>query len=369
MGTAEHERSDEDLLLAARDEPEAFGLFYRRHVRALAAYFWRRSRDAEETADLTAETFAAALDGCARFDPGRGPAIGWLYGIAHRQLGTLHRRGAVEQRARRRMGMARLQLDDEELERVEADAVLEGPQARVLQELAELPAEQRAAVEARVFLRAARRRRAAPGERRDPRAPMAGVRGSPRRGVVGRVCGPRHPGWRPAGAVGGTAACVRAEGRRQRGADAGESHTCARGADGRGRAGRRKGRGVQRHDAVGAGAGGRKRSATAGRAARGRRLRPRPGAAAYDRPVSTWFAGTGASGRTRPRRARDRAVDERRCGTGAAGRGRRQRRIRPLRRGGQVFDVPTRGALTIRRRSPSRCATGRTHGCDLRLCR
>jgi RNA polymerase sigma factor (sigma-70 family) len=150
MTPAAHERSDEDLLLAARDEPEAFAWFYRRHVRALAAYFWRRTHDAETTADLTAETFAAALDGCGRFDPARGPAIGWLYGIAHRQLGTLVRRGAVEQRARRRMGMARLELDDEELERVEADAVLEGPQARVLEELAGLPPDQRAAVEARV---------------------------------------------------------------------------------------------------------------------------------------------------------------------------------------------------------------------------
>jgi DNA-directed RNA polymerase specialized sigma24 family protein len=102
------ERSDEELLRAAGAEPEAFAVFYRRHVRALSAYFWRRTRDAETTADLTAETFAAALDGCARFDPARGPAIGWLYGIAHRQLGTLARRGAVERRARRRLGMARL---------------------------------------------------------------------------------------------------------------------------------------------------------------------------------------------------------------------------------------------------------------------
>jgi hypothetical protein len=31
-------------VLAAADEPNAFALFYQRHVRALAAYFWRRSR-------------------------------------------------------------------------------------------------------------------------------------------------------------------------------------------------------------------------------------------------------------------------------------------------------------------------------------
>jgi RNA polymerase sigma-70 factor (ECF subfamily) len=49
------------------------------------------------------------------------------------------------------MGMARLELHDEELERIEADAVREGPHARVLEELAGLPADQRAAVEARVL--------------------------------------------------------------------------------------------------------------------------------------------------------------------------------------------------------------------------
>jgi RNA polymerase sigma-70 factor (ECF subfamily) len=151
MDATAGERTDEELLRAASAEPEAFAEFYRRHVRALSAYFWRRSRNAETTADLTAETFAAALDHCARFDPARGPAIGWLYGIAHRQLGTLARRGAVEQRARRRLGMVRLELDDDALERIEAEAVAEGPQARVLEELAGLPAEQRAAVEARVL--------------------------------------------------------------------------------------------------------------------------------------------------------------------------------------------------------------------------
>jgi RNA polymerase sigma-70 factor (ECF subfamily) len=49
------------------------------------------------------------------------------------------------------MGMVRLELHDEELERIEADAEREGPHARVLDELAGLPADQRAAVEARVL--------------------------------------------------------------------------------------------------------------------------------------------------------------------------------------------------------------------------
>ena len=65
-------RTDEELLAAVDGEPEAFGVFYRRHVRPLLGYFVRRTGDAELAADLCAETFAAALDGLRRFDPAHG---------------------------------------------------------------------------------------------------------------------------------------------------------------------------------------------------------------------------------------------------------------------------------------------------------
>ena len=38
-------RSDDDLLAATRSEPEAFAVFYRRHVHGLLAYFVRRTQD------------------------------------------------------------------------------------------------------------------------------------------------------------------------------------------------------------------------------------------------------------------------------------------------------------------------------------
>ena len=56
--------TDEALLLSG--EPEDFGRFYDRYVRSLLAYFQRRTRDPEVAADLTAETFAAALAARAR---------------------------------------------------------------------------------------------------------------------------------------------------------------------------------------------------------------------------------------------------------------------------------------------------------------
>ena len=139
-------RPDEQLLAAASREPEAFAAFYRRHARPLAGYFQRRTRDAELAADLTAETFAAALAGCGRFDAGRGPAVAWLYGIARHQLAGAQRRGRVDDRARRRLGMEPVLLDDEALARVEATGREDA--AAVLEHL---PPDQREAVRARVL--------------------------------------------------------------------------------------------------------------------------------------------------------------------------------------------------------------------------
>jgi RNA polymerase sigma factor (sigma-70 family) len=138
-------RTDEELLAAVAGEPDAFGAFYRRHVRPLIGYFMRRTGDAELAADLCAETFAAALDGLHRFDPGRGPAVAWLYGIARRLLSHAARRGVVEDRARRRLGMSPLLLTDAAIERIEAEASEVATAA-----LDELPADQREAVRARI---------------------------------------------------------------------------------------------------------------------------------------------------------------------------------------------------------------------------
>jgi RNA polymerase sigma-70 factor (ECF subfamily) len=139
---------DDEAILAALDTaPEGYAVFYRRHVAGLLGYFLRRTHDPEVAADLCAETFAAALDGAHRFDPARGPAVAWLYGIARRLLSHAQRRGAVEDRARRRLGMAPLDLTDAAIERIQAL----GTDTALAAALAELPEDQRAAVRARVI--------------------------------------------------------------------------------------------------------------------------------------------------------------------------------------------------------------------------
>ena len=58
--------SDEELLVASVRDPDAFAAFYRRHAVPLAGFFLHRTHDPELAGDLTAETFAAALQGRRR---------------------------------------------------------------------------------------------------------------------------------------------------------------------------------------------------------------------------------------------------------------------------------------------------------------
>jgi RNA polymerase sigma factor (sigma-70 family) len=113
-----HGQTDE-VLLAAGDAA-SFECFYVRHVDELLGFFARRTRDAELAADLTAETFAAALSARRRYRSDKGSAGAWLYGIALKKLADTQRRGYVERRARRRLGMERLDLTDADIARIDA---------------------------------------------------------------------------------------------------------------------------------------------------------------------------------------------------------------------------------------------------------
>ena len=79
-------RTDGELLVATAYDPEAFATFYRRHVRGVLAFFRRRVGSAEVALDLTAETFAAALEASPRYELRPEPARNWLYGIAWNKL-------------------------------------------------------------------------------------------------------------------------------------------------------------------------------------------------------------------------------------------------------------------------------------------
>jgi RNA polymerase sigma factor (sigma-70 family) len=116
-------RSDEDLL-ADRDGA-SFELFYLRYAERMLAYFARRTGNVELAADLTAETFAAALASRRRYRREAGAASAWLFGIAFKKLVDAQRRGYAERCARRRLRMQRIELTDDDIARIENLAGIE----------------------------------------------------------------------------------------------------------------------------------------------------------------------------------------------------------------------------------------------------
>jgi RNA polymerase sigma-70 factor (ECF subfamily) len=66
------------------------------------------------------------------------PATAWLFAIAKRQLANMLRRQEIDARARRRLGIERVELDDEALARIEELADLGPLSARLAEALGEL---------------------------------------------------------------------------------------------------------------------------------------------------------------------------------------------------------------------------------------
>jgi RNA polymerase sigma-70 factor (ECF subfamily) len=149
MGVPRQSTTDEQLLVAARADADAFTRFYRLHAAGVLGFVARRLKDPELAADVCAETFSALLVDIDRYDPRAGTATAWLYGIARHKLLDAQRRGRAEDRARRMLAIPRLELTDEAIERVEDLAELST--ARLDLALDELPASQREAVRARVL--------------------------------------------------------------------------------------------------------------------------------------------------------------------------------------------------------------------------
>jgi len=140
--------SDEALLAATPSDADAFAEFYDRYETPVLGYLLRRTRNVEVAVDLAGEVFAAALAGAHRYRPAGGTAAPWLFTIAQNTLAGSIRRGRVEARARRRIGIREaVEYGDDELERIEA---LAGQSDWATRLLASLPSDQREAVKARI---------------------------------------------------------------------------------------------------------------------------------------------------------------------------------------------------------------------------
>ncbi len=131
---------DGDLLGAARaGDGRAFARFYRRHLPGVVGFLMRKTGDHEVSADLAAEVFAAVFLSAGRYRSREGGSAGpWVRGIAQNKLRESRRRGRVEARARRKLGLEPEALDDADLARVDELASGQG----VIALVEELPAGQ-----------------------------------------------------------------------------------------------------------------------------------------------------------------------------------------------------------------------------------
>ena len=143
---------DDVLLARCRDEPEAFCIVYDRHARGLLASVTRWCGDGDVALDIVQETFARALRDAHRFRPGGdGSALPWLQTIARNLVRDWRRRGAVEDRVRRELGIREPASFDSGVTPAEAMDAAEA-RSQVTSALAVLPRPQRDAVAARLVL-------------------------------------------------------------------------------------------------------------------------------------------------------------------------------------------------------------------------
>ncbi len=157
-GDADEERSDSPndpagQTLPVRADPEleqrlaGFERLYRAEFGTVAGYFARRTRDPQLVADLTADTFVAAMRSYGSLQPRRTNAHAWVIGVARRvwaRHSDASSRGSGQ--SRRRASIGRL-LSAEELEELLWRIDLEASAAELLERLAALPEIDREAIE------------------------------------------------------------------------------------------------------------------------------------------------------------------------------------------------------------------------------
>src|SRR5262245_13024640 len=115
--------SDAEVIRRSQVEPEVFGVIYDRHATTLLRFLGRRA-GAKVAEGLVGELFRIAFERRKAFDPSRGSALPWLYGIGSNLL-LKHRRGE----ARRLRANARMVARSKATDRRASDAALD---ARVM---------------------------------------------------------------------------------------------------------------------------------------------------------------------------------------------------------------------------------------------
>ncbi|HSK22102.1 MAG TPA: sigma-70 family RNA polymerase sigma factor [Egicoccus sp.] len=135
-------RDDAALLAALPHDVAALKAFYVRYVRRVSAFAAGRCSNAEDVADVVAQTFLRLMGAAARYDPALGDPAAFVLGITGNLVRELHRG-----RSRHRALVAKLSgrdlLRHDDVERIEA-AIDDARQAHSAREVLDaMPAGQR----------------------------------------------------------------------------------------------------------------------------------------------------------------------------------------------------------------------------------
>jgi RNA polymerase sigma-70 factor (ECF subfamily) len=123
-----------------------FEAVYRANVGAIAAFFARRCSEPQLVADLTSETFTQAIASLSSFDPRRGSARSWLFGIARHVYARQCERAANGNHAAAALAGHR-ELEQDEIEELAARIDDQRAGRELLARLDRLPDLERAALE------------------------------------------------------------------------------------------------------------------------------------------------------------------------------------------------------------------------------
>jgi RNA polymerase sigma-70 factor (ECF subfamily) len=141
--------SDAQLLERAQQDPDAFAVFYGRHVKAVLSYAAYRTGDTQLALDVTSEVFLAALAGAGSYSRAKGPGRAWLFGIVNNKLASEFKRQKRERGLRRKLGVPFLEFSDQAIE--EAEDLIDASESSFLQGLDELSPTERDAVRAHII--------------------------------------------------------------------------------------------------------------------------------------------------------------------------------------------------------------------------
>jgi len=123
-----------------------FERVYRANAGAVTEYFARRCTDPHTVADLVSDTFLLAIRSFGTYDPRRGTARAWVFGIARRVFATHCETFSHQQDKARRLG-SRRELDADEVEELINRIDAERTGGHLLTKLETFPELDRALVE------------------------------------------------------------------------------------------------------------------------------------------------------------------------------------------------------------------------------